>query len=57
MTSITEQFDKVLSGAPGDLGPFYKQALEESPVFWSEAAAGWNCSVESSKSGRCSRHG
>jgi cytochrome P450 len=41
MTSITEQFDTVLSGSPGDLGPFYKQALEESPVFWSEAAEGW----------------
>lgn len=41
MTSITEQFDTVLSGTPGDLGPFYKRALEESPVFWSEAAEGW----------------
>ncbi len=41
MTSITEQFDTVLSGTPGDLGPFYKRALEESPVFWSETASGW----------------
>ena len=41
MTSVDTRFEDVLSGSPGDLGPFYKQARNESPVFWSEAAEGW----------------
>ena len=41
MTSVATQFNDVLSGSPGDLGPFYEQARKESPVFWSEAAEGW----------------
>ena len=41
MSSITEQFDSVLTGAPGDLGPFYRRAREDSPVFWSATASGW----------------
>ena len=41
MASASEQFDSVLAGNPGDLGPFYKRAREEFPVFWSESAEGW----------------
>ena len=41
MTSVDTRFEDVLSGSPGDLGPFYEQARNESPVFWSEAAEGW----------------
>ena len=41
MSSVETQFNDVLTGSPGDLGPFYRQAREESPVFWSEAAEGW----------------
>lgn len=41
MPSIAEEFESVLAGTPGDLGPFYSKILEDAPIFWSEMASAW----------------
>lgn len=40
-TTLTERFDEILKGGPGDLSSFYRDARADGGIFWSDAFGGW----------------
>ncbi|MEQ8716824.1 MAG: cytochrome P450 [Acidimicrobiales bacterium] len=40
-TTLTERFDEILKGGPGDLSGFYRDARADGGIFWSDAFGGW----------------
>ena len=38
---ISEAFDRVLAGEPGDLTSFYRRSCDENPIFWSDTNSKW----------------